>query len=199
VHPLLPDDTHYFDDEISFNTQHSSQWDSLCHVTSRHTGLAYNGFSITGDILAQTTSTAANEAPTLDHWHEAGGMAARGVLIDYKAYAEETSTSFHALDGVRITPRHVEACAAHFNVSFQPGDVLLLRTGATEIYQDAGEETHGTKSAALSGLDGCEETARWIWNRRFTAVASDCMGLEAMPGLHEAAERGTLGEMRKTD
>ena len=182
-----------WDDEITFNTQHSSQWDSLCHLNNIDTGLAYNGFKPTKDALKKPTSTAENDAPTLDHWHQVGGMAARGVLIDYKAYAEEKGIPFHPLDTVRITVQDMEACAAHYGVEFRFGDVLLVRTGATEIYELPSEEALGRiEKSTLAGLHGCEETPRWIWNKRFAAVASDSMALEAMPGLDKDGNPGGL-------
>lgn len=53
-----------WDDELEFNTQSSSQWDSLCHVTKD--GLAYNGVKAASkdDISAETT--AENTLPTVD-------------------------------------------------------------------------------------------------------------------------------------
>lgn len=194
---MLPSHTHYWDDEITFNTQHSSQWDSLCHVQSTHTGFSYNDFQPTQETLTNCASTAENDAPTLDHWHEAGGMAARGVLIDYKAYADEKGTPFHPLESVRITAQDVEDCAAHFGVAFKPGDVLLVRTGATEVYENpTDEEVAKMQTGTLAGLHGCEDTARWIWNKRFTAVASDAIALEALPGLDKDGNPGGLGCLR---
>jgi kynurenine formamidase len=35
----------------------------------------------------------------------------------------------------------------------------------------------------ISGLHGAEETARWLWNKRFAAVASDSLAFEAYPPL----------------
>ncbi|KAK2612787.1 hypothetical protein QQS21_001239 [Conoideocrella luteorostrata] len=181
----LKERPHCWDDEISFNTQYSSQWDSLCHIHNVETNMAYNAATPTRENLkVQTTKD--NDLPTLDHWHDNGCMVARGVLIDYKAFAEEKGIPFHAFDSVRITPADVEACAAHQGVLFKPGDVLLVRTGATEILEDPSEEDVVKIAAGSSaGLHGCEETARWIWNKRFAAVASDCPGFEAVPGADE--------------
>jgi hypothetical protein len=35
----------------------------------------------------------------------------------------------------------------------------------------------------LAGVHGTEETARWLWNHRFAAVAGDSMAFEALPPL----------------
>jgi hypothetical protein len=44
----------------------------------------------------------------------------------------------------------------------------------------------------LAGVHGAKETARWVWNHRFAAVASDSPAFEAVPSI---GEDGTmLGE-----
>jgi hypothetical protein len=134
---------HGWDDEIHFNTQFSSQWDSLVHWSHQPTGLSYNGIEVTKEMLA-ANHTAANAAPTLDHWHARGGLVARGVLIDFKEWAEKKARDegktggdaiVHALDGHRITVEEIEAVAKDQGVEFRPGDVLIVRTGLTEHLQ----------------------------------------------------------------
>jgi hypothetical protein len=192
-------DPHGFDDEVSFNTQCSSQWDSLVHWQHQPTGLAYNGVKVTRDALGGS-STAANAMPTLDHWHARGGLVGRGVLVDYVAYAEAKGIEYHALDGKRITVADMEAVAAHQRVEFRPGDVLLLRTGFTEAI-DNPDPAAMAKLAnfQLSGMHGAEETARWLWNKHFAAAASDCASFEAFPPVKEDGSPATpdgLGRCR---
>lgn len=182
-----------WDDELSFNTQCSSQWDSLCHFQHQDSGLAYNGANPDKEALS-IDSTETNKMPTLDHWHSRGCIAGRGVLIDYASYAEEKGLEFHAFDGNRITVEDLEACAAHQNVEFQPGDILIVRTGATEIVDNMNPADLGKMAAAkLTGLHGCEETARWLWNKRFAAAASDSNSFEAYPPLKPD---GSIGGMK---
>ncbi|KAJ6445105.1 cyclase protein [Purpureocillium lavendulum] len=184
-----------WDDELSFNTQNSSQWDSLCHVQHLPSGLAYNGFKPTKENLA-VESTAANTQPTLDHWHEHGGIAARGVLLDYKRYAEEKGISFHAWGGDRLTVKQLEACAQHFGVEFRYGDVLIVRTGATDILANpTPEDLEAMEAHRMSGIHGSVEAARWIWNKRFAAVASDALALEAFPPIKPDGTEGGLGDL----
>lgn len=191
----VPPDAPSWDDELSFNTQSSSQWDSLCHVQHLPSGLAYNGNKPTKENLSAET-TAENTQPTLDHWHEHGGLAARGVLLDYKRYAEETGLSFHAWGGDRLTVEQLEACAGHFGVEFRYGDVLLVRTGATDVIAaPTPEDLQMMQAQRMSGLHGCVETARWIWNKRFAAIASDSMALEAFPPLKADGTDGGLEDL----
>lgn len=182
-----------WDDELEFNTQGSSQWDSLCHFQHQPTGLAYNGANPTVEALS-VESTDANTMPTLDHWHTRGCIAGRGVLLDFKAFAEEKGIPFHPFDGDRIKVYDMEACAAHFGVEFRPGDILLVRTGATEVVDKMDPEGLGKMAAVkLSGLHGSEETARWLWNKRFAAAASDSSSFEAFPPLKSD---NTVGGMK---
>ncbi|KAK1761955.1 putative cyclase-domain-containing protein [Phialemonium atrogriseum] len=174
-----------WDDELEFNTQCSSQWDSLTHFPDQATGLAYNGAKPTKEGLS-VSSTEENGLPTCEHWHARGGIVGRGVLVDYKAYAEETAQTgavpYSPFDGHRITVQELEAVAKHQGVEFRPGDILIVRTGYTELLEGPTEALVPQLSkGTLSGVHGTEETARWVWNHRFAAVAGDSHGFEAIP------------------
>ncbi|CAO2649616.1 Nn.00g070010.m01.CDS01 [Neocucurbitaria sp. VM-36] len=193
-----------WDDEITFNTQKTSQWDSLVHWQDPKTKLAYNGIQVTREALS-ISSTQENQMPTLDHWHGAGCLVARGVLIDFKAWYEsktaaEGKTGDDAIcqpfDGHRITVSDIEAIAKHQNVEFQPGDVLIIRTGMTEVLE-APTQADFAKMAQMqiSGVDGTKETAKWLWNQHFAAVAGDSWAFEALPPLNEKREQATLEEL----
>lgn len=130
---LMPPGSHGWDDELEFNTQFSSQWDSLVHVQHQPSGLAYNGIKPTQEGLTSPQTTSENEQPTIDHWHARGGLVGRGVLIDFKAYMESQSKPYHSLDGYRITVEDLEEVARHQGVEFRRGDILIIRTGVTEI------------------------------------------------------------------
>jgi hypothetical protein len=57
-----------FDDELEFNTQCSSQWDSLVHFNHQPTGAAYNGVVPTvKDLIQEFGSTDTDKKlPTLN-------------------------------------------------------------------------------------------------------------------------------------
>ncbi|KAI1311472.1 putative cyclase-domain-containing protein [Xylaria venustula] len=190
-----------WDDEIHFNTQLSSQWDSLVHWHHQPSGLAYNGIKVTKEGLA-AANTADNTTPTLDHWHAAGGLVARGVLIDFKEWAEakvrgEGKTGddaiFHPLDGHRITVEEIETVARDQGVEFQHGDVLIVRTGVTEYLQapTPPEVFAKLQNQKAAGVHGTVETAKWLWNKHFAAVAGDAMAFEALPPLKEDGSEAT--------
>ncbi|KAK1595577.1 uncharacterized protein LY79DRAFT_588561 [Colletotrichum navitas] len=187
VHPLQAgglSSGHAWDDELEFNTQGSSQWDSLVHWQHQPTGLAYNGVKPTQEALS-AASTADNQMPTIDRWHERGGLVGRGVLIDYKAYAEAKGIDYHPLDGYRITVEDIETVAAYQGVEFQEGDIFLLRTGITSIFDNPTPVDFAKMAQmTMSGVHGTEETAKWFWNKHFAAVAGDANSFEAYPPLH---------------
>lgn len=79
--------SNFVNNAISIKVQVSSQWDSLVHWQHQKTELSYNGIKATQDALSAAT-TEENQMPTLDHWHASGGLVARGVLIDIKAWYE---------------------------------------------------------------------------------------------------------------
>lgn len=176
--------TKSWDDELDFNTQDSSQWDILCHVHHLPSGLVYNGFSPDNKALA-APSTAENQMPTLDHWHERGCIAARSLLLDYKAFAEQTALPFHPLDGT-----------AHFGLVFRPGDVLVVRTGTVDVLgAPTAADLQRLGAGRMSGLEGSEDMARWLWNKRFAAVASDTFALEAYTELNADGSLGSLDKL----
>ncbi|KAI5927613.1 putative cyclase-domain-containing protein [Camillea tinctor] len=190
-----------WDDELHFNTQSGSQWDSLVHWADQGTGLSYNGLRATRETLcASAEDPSLCSAPTLEHWHTRGGLVARGVLIDFQAWAESQSgergegevISPHPLDGHRITVAQIETIAAAQGVAFRPGDVLVLRTGLTDVMRNPpSAETMGKLAAGkLAGMHGCRESARWLWDRHFAAVAGDAWAFEALMPVKEDGEVG---------
>ncbi|KAK1753300.1 putative cyclase-domain-containing protein [Echria macrotheca] len=186
-----------WDDEIEFNTQFSSQWDGLCHVVQKDgSGRTYNGFVPTREKLDVSESSA--EVPTVEHWHARGGIVGRGVLVDYKRYVEETKPGvvYHPLDGHRITVDEIEAVARYQGVQFREGDILIVRTGYTDMLAaPTAADFEKFQKATLSGVHGAEETARWIWDHRIAAVAGDAHGFEALPPVREDGSVGEIHEL----
>ncbi|SPQ21393.1 b277ebe3-e11f-4458-8170-7f2cac4964bb [Thermothielavioides terrestris] len=183
-----------WDDELDFNTQFSSQWDGLCHFTPD--GATYNGLKPTQQGL-EVQSTAENGLPTIEHWHSRGALVGRGVLIDWKRFHEETTgTPYHPLDGYRITPEDIEKVARHQGVEFKHGDILIIRTGYTEVLEAPTQEDFAKfRAQTLSGVHGTVETARWVWNHRFAAVAGDAHAFEALPPLKPDGTPGSVTEL----
>jgi kynurenine formamidase len=69
-------------------------------------------------------------------------------------------------------------------VELRAGDVLCIRTGWIESYRvlDATEREAVAADPCISGLDGSEEMARFLWDSHACAVAADNPSLEMSPG-----------------
>ncbi|KAI1864499.1 uncharacterized protein JN550_008786 [Neoarthrinium moseri] len=193
-----------WDDELHFNTQASSQWDSLVHWQHQETELAYNGIEVTREGLS-ASSTTDNTMPTLDHWHGVGGLAARGVLIDFKAWYEGEAAAdgktgldavFHPLNGHRITVQEIETVAKYQGVEFRRGDVLIIRTGATEILESMQPADFAKlQNFGMAGMHGVMESVKWLWNQHFAAVAGDAIAFEALWPLKEDGSAGAAKDL----
>lgn len=124
-------------------------------------------------------------------WHDRGCIVARGVLIDFKSYAEAKEIEYSVFSGFRIGISDIEAAASYQGVTFQPGDILIIRFGVTEVL---GAMTGDEQAAAMAshhacGIEGSKEMARWLWNQHFAAVASDNVAVEAMPPILDGVEQ----------
>ncbi|KPI45598.1 uncharacterized protein AB675_519 [Cyphellophora attinorum] len=204
VHKVLsfkegPFSLHGFDDEVEFNTQCSSQWDSLVHFHHQPSGTGYNGCRPSVETLTQEFGKEDKDQslPTLNHWHSRGGLVGRGVLLDYRAYAQEKGIKYNCFEDHRITIKELEDVAKHQGVEFKHGDILIVRSGFTEdlggISAKEQEEKLGTHKAV--GVEGTEQSAKWFWNHHFSAVAGDAIAFEALPPKRPDGSDGTIDEL----
>jgi len=184
-----------FDDEIEFNTQCSSQWDSLVHFNHQPTGFAYNGIKPTVKELIQEFGNEDKDKkiPTLNHWHERGGLVGRGVLIDYKAYADKNSIKYSPFNAHRIKVSEIETVAKEQGVTFKQGDIIIVRSGFTEALgaMTAEQQAEALGTHRTCGVEGTDESAKWFWNKHFAAVAGDAIAFEAIPPLVNGKEEST--------
>ncbi|KAJ5777600.1 hypothetical protein N7520_000846 [Penicillium odoratum] len=172
------------DEKTNLHYGFDDEWDSPCHFLHLPTGKTYNGAKPEFEEM-QNPSLSANKLPTLDHWHDRGCIAGRGVLIDFKSYAEAKGFDYSPFSGFRIGVCDIEAVAAYQGITFQSGDILIIRFGVTEALgnMDGSEQAASMASYQACGIDGSEEMARWLWNTHFAAVASDNIAVEAMPPM----------------
>ncbi|EME85058.1 uncharacterized protein MYCFIDRAFT_211035 [Pseudocercospora fijiensis CIRAD86] len=189
---------HGYDDEVEFNTQCSSQWDSLVHF---HHQASQSGYNFTKTSVDELTQQHGNEdhdqkLPTLNHWHKRGGMVARGVFIDFKKFAEETGRPFNPFTDDKITVQDIETVAKKQNVEFKPGDVIIIRSGFTEALSNISGEAQAKlmSSHRVAGVTGDVETAKWFWNKHFSAVAGDMIAFEHIPPIVNGKE-GDVSEL----
>lgn len=194
-----PLNAHGYDDEVEFNTQCSSQWDSLCHVHHQESAKGYNGVQTNVKELTQEYGNEDHDQklPTLNHWHKRGGLVARGVFIDWKRYADEEGIKFDPFDKDSFTPEDIEKVAKNQGVEFKPGDVIIIRSGYTEGLTGipAQKQSELLSSHKACGVTGDVATAKWFWNKHFSAVAGDMIAFERMPPVRPDGSEGDVSEL----
>ena len=118
-------------------------------------------------------------------WAEAGGIIGRGILLDHRAWAETQGIQPDPFSTSKIPLSELLAVANRQKTTFQPGDILFVRTGYMKAY-DALSAAESKELATLVsppsiGLEPSEEILRWIWDSGFVAVAGDNPAFEAWP------------------
>lgn len=167
----------------------------LGHYNHQPTGYAYNGVKPTVEQLKQDFGEHDKERaiPTLNHWHERGGLVGRGVLLDYKAYADAKGVQYSPFEAHTITIKDLEAVAEQQGTTFKEGDILIVRSGFTGALtkMNAEEQDKALGTHKTVGVEGNEEAAKWIWNKHFAAVAGDAIAFEVIPPV---AKEGFIKE-----
>jgi len=125
----------------------------------------------------------------IEQWTKRGGIAGRGVLIDYYSWAQSQGIAYSpGLDRHCISEKDLEAAAAAQGTVFKRGDILLIRSGYVKWHNEAPSEDRqkGTELAKhWTGLEGTPSSIEWLWNHHFSAVAGDACVFEAWPAKDE--------------
>lgn len=105
------------------------------------------------------------------------------MLIDYHAWAVQNNIEHAAAQRTPISVAEIETVAKLQGVELQHADILIIRTGWTDWYNNSAnaDRDAGTTGDAHIGLDGTKATVRWLWDHHFAAVASDSLAFEAWP------------------
>jgi hypothetical protein len=183
---VIPDSQRYADrEQLSFNTQKSTQWDGLRHFAYQKEQLFYNG--TTKDEIVENVSGSLG----LQWWHKAGGVAGRGILVDYWAYAKETGKNFDPASPYGIPWEDLLGCIewqekeSGGEFKPRPGDIFLVRSGFTARYSqlDEHEERELGKlwPPASCGLQQDKRLLQWLWENQFAAVGGDAPAWEVFP------------------
>ncbi|PMD25416.1 hypothetical protein NA56DRAFT_686012 [Hyaloscypha hepaticicola] len=165
------------DDEVKFNTQSSTQWDGFRHFGYQDHKIYFNG--CTQDQIQNSNRNG------IHIWVENGGVVGRGVLLDYKGWAESQGLEPALLEITEITVEQLNAIAAAQGVNFQPGDILFVHSGfvkALEALQGEDAKNYAANPPPTAiGVKSGEEMVKWIWEKQFAAVAGDMLAFEALP------------------
>ncbi|HEY7294261.1 MAG TPA: cyclase family protein [Dehalococcoidia bacterium] len=165
-----------FDDVLdNFFPQAASQWDSLGHVGFKDDTF-YNG--------ASWEDVNSGRRNTIEHWARKG-IAGRAVLLDVRRATAEAGQPYDPGSSHEITVEELELTRERAGVTFQPGDIVLLRTGFTEWYLQQDLQTRRRIASPMllqaPGIAHSEAMARYVWESHASGWAADCPSLEAWP------------------
>ncbi|OCT52763.1 hypothetical protein CLCR_10430 [Cladophialophora carrionii] len=205
-----------YDDVYHMNTQSGTQWDGFRHFAHVATQTFYNN-THKEDIVGP----AANHKCSVHHWSE-HGFSGRGVLLDYRSYADSVGIKYDTATSHAISYDDLVACGKHQGIDIRPaaqggdikiGDILLIRSGWVEDYYKRtpeeserlalrGTDSHGGE-AQWVGVKQEEAMKDWLHDSYFAAVGGDAPAFERWPTpesyyLHEfiiALWGMPLGEM----
>ncbi|CAG1989651.1 unnamed protein product [Fusarium graminearum] len=182
--PLL--DGVAFDDIYVMNPQQSSQWDGLRHFSMpREDGSAervFYGGTTKDEILDRS-----NDRIGIQHWAQEG-ITGRGVLIDYASWAEKRGIKYKTFSQHTIKLVEILEIAKECNITFQRGDILLVRIGVIKEWEHemdvAAKQAYAVSTSPKhAGVEGTMDVLKWVWNTGFAAVAGDAISWEVYPPL----------------
>lgn len=158
----------------NFYPQASSQWDALKHYGHPKYGF-YNGKSRQEIVDNPDLLSITNIART--------GIVGRAVLLDLARYRAAQGRPIRGdVDDV-FTMEDIEGCLAAQGSTLEPGDIVLVRTGWLQYWNETGKSLpRGDEPPRCPGLVNDSSIAEFLWNQRVSAIAGDNRALEASPG-----------------
>ncbi|PLB43616.1 hypothetical protein P170DRAFT_369337 [Aspergillus steynii IBT 23096] len=128
-----------YDDTYTLNTQSGTQWDGFRHFAHIDSKSFYNG-TTAADIVGDD----ANHRCGIHDWAN-HGIAGRGILLDYRHYAETQNNHYDPYTAHAIPFEELKACAVSQGIDLRPesqggdikvGDILMVRSGFVQRYHE---------------------------------------------------------------
>lgn len=157
------------------------------HASSHLDGLGHLRYREFGFFGGRQVAEVDKGALGIDRWAD-HGIVGRGVLVDIARQMERCGSPIPAAESTVITPRMMEDTVLAQGISFEVGDILLLRTGWMSHYlslDGPGREAFANRlrgGLVSPGLEGSREMAAWLWDRHIAIVAADNLAVECAPG-----------------
>ncbi|KAF4863181.1 hypothetical protein CGCSCA1_v014585 [Colletotrichum siamense] len=174
---------HAHDDEWSFNSQCSSQWDGFRHYAYQEQGLYYMGRTA-ADFAG---SPVPNGIQHVSH----KGIAGRAVFIDWYAWAQKQGVVVDAFSSHEVPFNELmEAMTAQGlgKDCLRPGDIVVLRFGYLAQYESMTlerrrelDELYKTCKPDNIGVKPSVELLEFLWNNQIAAICGDTRSLEVWP------------------
>jgi kynurenine formamidase len=156
-----PDDFCTSDDRFEMGVQAATHWDALAHVGYGHE--LYNG------VPDSTTDERGAHELGIERY---GPIVSRGVLLDIARLHGVD----HFDDGYAITGDDLTAAANAANITIEPGDIVLVRTGQMHWLREGDRNRYAHPSPGLS-----TQSIAWLHEHDVGAVATDTVVFEVFP------------------
>ena len=176
-HTVFQADRNTWDDRLdNFYLQSSTHWDGLRHIQARELG-HWGGRDDSSAIVAGGGPLG------VEGWSRRG-FVGRGVLLDAGRWLEERDPGYDPFVSRSVSVDELERVVAAQGTELCERDILCVRFGWAARYASLDGDGRRAQSELhdFAGLAAGEETARWLWDRRITAVAADNPGAEVSPG-----------------
>jgi kynurenine formamidase len=156
-----------------FHMQGSSQWDGYGHFRHPRYG-DYNG------VACDQIHPGLDGKLGIHRWCERG-IVGRAVLLDLKRWFENRGLDYDPAGETNFTIEQLQRVADAQRVTFETGDILILRTGWGRAFQAAAAGDRIKSGVFCCGVEPTEAMAEFFWDNRFAAVASDNCSIESFP------------------
>ncbi len=149
------------DDRVSMGVQAATHWDALSHVG--YEDELYNG------VPASVMTERGAGRLGIEHF---GPVVSRGLLLD----VARLKGVDHFDDNYAVTGADLDDAAKAADLTVEPGDVVLVRTGHMHFLRMGERDRYRMTSPGLS-----TKSIEWFRDHDVAAVATDTFVLEVMP------------------
>lgn len=191
------------DDQVTMALQYSTQWDSFAHVgaffdvggNGKTEKVYYNGYRanehVVGPFDYQPDGDTPIEGPygarALDVANFARkGIQGRGVMVDLKKH--------FGLERRYVNLKDLQAVLEADSIEVRPGDMLVLRTGFTEVLagmnRQPDKERLDRTGCVLDGRD--DALLQWVTDSGVSALCADNYAVEGLPAREALGRRPSL-------
>jgi kynurenine formamidase len=153
------------DDRLDLGLQSATHWDALAHVSRG--GQLWNGHP--ADAITERGASKCG----ID---KVGTILGRGVLLDVAA-----ARGVNRLAGNHVvTGEDLDEALDFAQVTLEPGDILLVRTGQMALFHEGDREAYAFPAPGLG-----VSCPAWFHARDVAAIATDNLACEIFPAEHE--------------
>ncbi|CAK7203610.1 hypothetical protein SEUCBS139899_006347 [Sporothrix eucalyptigena] len=172
-----------YDEVFTCNPQSGTQWDGFRHFADPDTQKFYNGLTSEEiDEEGKVTTRCGAQA-----WAQTG-IAGRAVLLDVYGWSHQNKKEYDPHTSHPISVEDLQACARDQGVTFETGDILLVRCGWVAKYgtlDAAGRQVLADKKTlpehTYAGLEQSAAMIDFLHDNYFAAAVADNPMLEMWP------------------